>query len=85
MGHHQTECVLEKLLERVLAELSRSHRKFAVLLRAFAANMTIHPDVVGRVGENRGSLVSRQEEPIGVRIQCVSAKETMRPEGPEVV
>jgi hypothetical protein len=47
--------------------------------------MALHPDIIGRICEDGDGLVSRKESAIGVRIQCASAKEAMRPEGPEVV
>jgi hypothetical protein len=85
MGDHQVERVLEKPAECIFGELAGGHREFTVFPRALAAHMALHPDIIGRICEDGDGLVSRKESAIGVRIQCASAKEAMRPEGPEVV
>ena len=54
-------------------------------LRAFAAHIVFHPDIVGGIRENGGGFLSGEERVIGLRIQCVPAEEAVAAKGPQVV
>ena len=85
MGDHQVERIDEVPAERVFGNFSDSHRKFALFLRAFAAHIAFHPDIVGWIGENCGGFLSGEERVICLRIQCVPAEEAVAAKGPQVV
>ena len=84
MRDRQAERVQEKPAKFVFGHLAGGHRKLAVFLRALAAHMALHPDVVGRVGEDGGGLLSGEQRVIGLRFQRVPAEETVAPKRPKI-
>ena len=55
-----------------------------MFLRALAAHMALHPNVVGRIREDGGGFLSGEQCAIGVRIQGIPTEQTVIAQGPNV-